>query len=72
MMVHGFAGEDKIVKDIEVKHGIAVSTSPCRRTIETPSLTLVTSSSTVPGSNGYLRATTRSPPRWPCQPFRSS
>ena len=27
MMVHGFAGEDKIVKDLEAKHGIPVSTS---------------------------------------------
>jgi maleate isomerase len=27
MMVHGFAGEDKIVKDMEAKHGIPVSTS---------------------------------------------
>jgi maleate cis-trans isomerase len=27
MMVHGFAGEDKIVKDLQEKHGVAVSTS---------------------------------------------
>lgn len=27
MMVHGFAGEDRIVKDLEAKHGIPVSTS---------------------------------------------
>src|SRR5687767_5372010 len=27
MMVHGFAGADKIIKDLEVKHGIPVSTS---------------------------------------------
>jgi maleate isomerase len=27
MMVHGFAGEDRIVKDIEAKHGVPVSTS---------------------------------------------
>ena len=27
MMVHGFAGEEKIVKDMEAKHGIPVSTS---------------------------------------------
>ena len=27
MMVHGFAGEEKIVKDLEAKHGIPVSTS---------------------------------------------
>lgn len=27
MMVHGFAGEDKIVKGLELKHGIPVSTS---------------------------------------------
>jgi maleate cis-trans isomerase len=27
MMVHGFAGESKIVKDMEAKHGIPVSTS---------------------------------------------
>src|SRR5919106_2424610 len=27
MMVHGFAGEDKIVKDLEAKHNIPVSTS---------------------------------------------
>ena len=27
MMVHGFRGEEKIVKDLEVKHGIPVNTS---------------------------------------------
>jgi maleate cis-trans isomerase len=27
MMVHGFAGEERIVKDLEAKHGIPVSTS---------------------------------------------
>jgi maleate cis-trans isomerase len=27
MMVHGFTGEDKIVRDLEAKHGIPVSTS---------------------------------------------
>jgi len=27
MMVHGFAGEEKIVKDMEAKHSIPVSTS---------------------------------------------
>jgi maleate cis-trans isomerase len=27
MMVHGFAGEDRIVKDLEGKHGVPVSTS---------------------------------------------
>ena len=27
MMVHGFQGEERIVKDLEVKHGIPVSTS---------------------------------------------
>ena len=58
MMVHGFKGEDQIVKNLEAKHGIPVSTSG--------------RATAAPASGSELPAAGASSPRWCRWPASSS